>query len=136
MLCIDNPTLMFTTAFYGILNTNTGELHYGNAGHNPPYVLRKSGAIDTLTGLGGMALGIMEDFNYPTQRCQLAPGELLVCFSDGVTEATDAGGNLFGEERLDRFVREASERPSDRTLRSSSSRKSTLIWRSRPWRMM
>jgi len=114
MLCIDNPTLMFTTAFYGILNTNTGELHYGNAGHNPPYVLRTSGEIDTLTGLGGMALGIMEDFNYPTQRCQLAPGELLVCFSDGVTEATDAGGNLFGEERLIAlFEKQASAHPTE-----------------------
>ena len=100
MLCIDNPTLMFTTAFYGILDTETGEILYANAGHNPPYVLRGTGAIDALHGAGGMALGIMEDIRYQTQHCRLAEGEILVCFSDGVTEATDAGGALFGEDRL------------------------------------
>ncbi|HEY1736550.1 MAG TPA: PP2C family protein-serine/threonine phosphatase [Methylovirgula sp.] len=100
ILCMDNATLMFSTAFYGVLDTRTGEMYYANAGHNPPYVLRNSGTVDTLTGLGGMALGIMDDFVYSTQRIRLAPGDLLVCFSDGVTEATDAGGNLFGEERL------------------------------------
>lgn len=100
MLCMDNPTLMFTTAFYGILDTKTGEVLFANAGHNPPYVLRKSGEIDALTGLGGMALGIMDDLAYKTQRCRLAPGESIVCFSDGVTEAIDPAGRLFGEDRL------------------------------------
>lgn len=100
LLCIDNPTLMFTTAFYGVLDTQTGEIVYANAGHNPPYVLRKDGTIDTLTGLGGMALGIMDDMRYADQHCRLAPGESLVCFSDGVTEATNAAGALFGETRL------------------------------------
>ncbi|MGO9133848.1 MAG: PP2C family protein-serine/threonine phosphatase [Methylovirgula sp.] len=100
LLCIDNPTLMFTTAFYGILDTETGEILYANAGHNPPYVLRRDGTIDTLTGTGGMALGIMEEMRYQTQQCRLAPGESLICFSDGVTEATNAAGALFGEARL------------------------------------
>lgn len=100
LLCIDNPTLMFTTAFYGILDTETGEIVYANAGHNPPYVLRRNGTIDTLTGLGGMALGIMDDMHYETQRYRLAPGESIVCFSDGVTEATNAAGALFSEDRL------------------------------------
>jgi phosphoserine phosphatase RsbU/P len=100
MLCMDNPTLMFTTAFYGVLDTKTGEVLFANAGHNPPYVLRNSGEIDALTGLGGMALGIMDDLAYKTQRCRLSPGESVVCFSDGVTEAIDPGGQLFGEDRL------------------------------------
>ncbi len=100
MLCIDNPTLMFTTAFYGVLDTETGDILYANAGHNPPYVLRGAGAVDALSGTGGMALGIMEGMRYKTQHCRLAPGEILVCFSDGVTEATDAAGALFGETRL------------------------------------
>lgn len=100
MLCIDNPILMFTTAFYGILDTATGEVLFANAGHNPPYVARNDGAIDALCGTGGMALGIMDDMRYQTQRCRLAPGEVLVCFSDGVTEATDAEGALFGDARL------------------------------------
>jgi phosphoserine phosphatase RsbU/P len=100
MLCIDNPTLMFTTAFYGVLDTATGEILYANAGHNPPYVLRTDGTVDTLTGTGGMALGIMEDMRYKTQRCLMACGDLFISFSDGVTEATNAAGELFGEDRL------------------------------------
>ncbi|WP_020177375.1 PP2C family protein-serine/threonine phosphatase [Methyloferula stellata] len=100
MLCIDNPTIMFTTAFYGVLDTETGEVLYANAGHNPPYVLRGDGRVDMLTGLGGMALGVMEEMRYKTQQIRLAPGESIVCFSDGVTEATNADGALFGEERL------------------------------------
>jgi phosphoserine phosphatase RsbU/P len=100
MLCVDNPTIMFTTAFYGVLDTATGEVLFGNAGHNPPYILRGDGTVDTLIGTGGMALGVMDDMRYQTQRTRLAPGETLVCFSDGVTEATNAEGALFGEERL------------------------------------
>ncbi len=100
MLCIDNPTIMFTTAFYGVLDTETGEVLYANAGHNPPYVLRGDGSVDTLIGAGGMALGVMDEMRYKTQRIRLAPGESIVCFSDGVTEATNADGALFGEERL------------------------------------
>ncbi len=100
LLCIDNPTLMFATAFYGILDTQTGEIRYANAGHNPPYVLRGGGAVDVLPGAGAMALGVVEDMPYQTQHTRLAPGDSLVCFSDGVTEATNAAGALFGEERL------------------------------------
>lgn len=116
LLCIDNPTLMFTTAFYGILDTETGEILYANAGHNPPYVMRRDGTIDTLTGVGGMALGIMEDMRYQTQQCRLAPGESLVCFSDGVTEATNAAGTLFGDSPR-RADRRSNGGASDRAVR-------------------
>jgi phosphoserine phosphatase RsbU/P len=104
MLCIDNPTLMFTTAFYGVLDTDTGEILYASAGHNPPYALRADGIVEALKGAGSLALGVMEEMHYPTQRTRLAPGETLVCFSDGVTEAMDATGALFGETRLEEFL--------------------------------
>lgn len=104
LLCIDNPTLMFATAFYGILDTATGEIRYANAGHNPPYVLRGSGAVDVLPGAGSMALGVIDDMPYQTQHVRLAAGDSLVCFSDGVTEATNADGALFGEDRLVGFL--------------------------------
>jgi sigma-B regulation protein RsbU (phosphoserine phosphatase) len=100
MLCVDNPTLMFTTGFFGVLDTSSGELQYANAGHNPPYVVRKGGAIELVPSQGAMALGIMEESRYATGTLRLAPGESLVCFSDGVTEALDRNGALFGEERL------------------------------------
>jgi sigma-B regulation protein RsbU (phosphoserine phosphatase) len=104
MLCIDNPTLMFSTAFYGVLDTNTGEILYASAGHNPPYVLRTNGSVDALKGAGALALGVLEEMRYPTQRTRLAPGETLVCFSDGVTEAMDPAGALFGETRLENLL--------------------------------
>jgi phosphoserine phosphatase RsbU/P len=61
MLCVDNPTLMFSTAFFAVLDTASGELQYANAGHNPPYVMRKGGAIELVPSQGAMALGIMEE---------------------------------------------------------------------------
>ncbi|MGP8232387.1 MAG: PP2C family protein-serine/threonine phosphatase [Methylovirgula sp.] len=100
MLCIDNPTLMFTTAFYGILDTRTGEVVYANAGHNAPYVLSADGKVHALDGAGALALGVMEDALYPTQRASLAPGDTLVCYTDGVTEAVDASDALYGAARL------------------------------------
>jgi phosphoserine phosphatase RsbU/P len=101
MLCLDNPTLMFATAFYGTLDLRSGEVLYANAGHNPPYVLRQAGGgIEIVPSIGSMALGIMEGMEYPTRRLTLAPGEVLVCFSDGVTEAVDPGEQLYGEDRL------------------------------------
>jgi sigma-B regulation protein RsbU (phosphoserine phosphatase) len=100
MLCVDNPTLMFSTAFFGVLDTASGELQYANAGHNPPYVMRKDGAIELVPSQGAMALGIMEESRYVTGTLRLAPGESIVCFSDGVTEALDHHGGLFGESRL------------------------------------
>ncbi len=100
MLCIDNPTLMFTTAFYGVLDTETGEVHYANAGHNPPYILRANGDVNALPGDGAIALGVMEAFSYQTCRASLTPGDLLVCFTDGVTEAIDSTDSLYGDPRL------------------------------------
>ncbi len=100
MLCIDNPSLMFTTAFYGVLDTETGEIIYANAGHNPPYILSASGEVYALPRAGAVPLGVMEDAFYETQRVTLAPGDALVCYSDGVTEAVDASGALYGEPRL------------------------------------
>jgi phosphoserine phosphatase RsbU/P len=100
MLCIDNPSLMFTTAFYGVLDTQSGEIIYANAGHNPPYILSASGKVDALPRAGAVPLGVMDDVHYETQRLALAPGDTLVCYSDGVTEAVDASGALYGEPRL------------------------------------
>lgn len=100
MLCIDNPSLMFTTAFYGVLDTQTGEVVYANAGHNAPYILSADGKLHALPSAGGLALGVVEDALYSTQHAALAPGDTLICYTDGVTEAIDASGALYGDERL------------------------------------
>jgi sigma-B regulation protein RsbU (phosphoserine phosphatase) len=86
---------------------------YVNAGHNPPLVLRKSGTFEALTE-GGLILGIMPDAPYAAGSLQLGPGDILVLYSDGVTEARDATEEMFGEERLMEFLSEArAMRPED-----------------------
>lgn len=89
---------MFATVFFGILDTTTGLLYYVNAGHEPPAILTSSG----LTRLQptGPALGLLPQLEFRVGEAALRPGEALFIWTDGVTEAQDAAGALFGEERL------------------------------------
>jgi phosphoserine phosphatase RsbU/P len=100
LLCLENSSEMFVTVFYGVLDTSSGVIEYSNGGHNPPYVVRRSGAVEALPGTGGVVLGVLPDRQYASGRVQLAPGETIFVYSDGITEAADAGENLFTEERL------------------------------------
>ena len=101
-LAVDNPSMMFATAFVGIFDCSSGVLAYANAGHNAPRVLRQGREEAAIHGLGaqGIALGVMEDFVFDEHEMSLAPGDTLLLFSDGVTEAQRACGTLFGDERL------------------------------------
>ena len=99
-LSLDNPSMMFVTVFLGVLNVRTGELVYCNGGHPSPYVLRKTGEIDALPATGGMALGIVGDFAYRSRSVMLQKNDTVFIYSDGVTEATDAQYQLFGDNRL------------------------------------
>ncbi|MDE3226017.1 MAG: SpoIIE family protein phosphatase [Nitrospirota bacterium] len=105
LLCPDNDAAMFVTVLYAILDTRTGALDYGNAGHNLPYRLSGRGGFTVLENPGGMALGVVEDSVYPVKRVQLQAGDGLFFYTDGVTEAMDAAGNLFSTERLERLLR-------------------------------
>ncbi|HET6306370.1 MAG TPA: PP2C family protein-serine/threonine phosphatase [Rhodopila sp.] len=100
VLCFDNPELMFVTAFYGILDTTTGEVAFANAGHNPPVHVRRDGSAAPVRHARAPILGAMEGVAYPACSLTLAPGETLCCFSDGVTEAHDPDKALFGDARL------------------------------------
>jgi sigma-B regulation protein RsbU (phosphoserine phosphatase) len=102
---------MFVTAFYGILNTRTGELEYGIAGHNPPYVFSE-GSIRSLEVVPpGRILGVLADSNYRTYRAQLKPGDTILLFTDGVTEAIDTSENFFSEERLEAWLQRSGSLP-------------------------
>ncbi len=92
---------MFVTVVYGILNPETGALTYCNAGHNPPYLLRggSSGVVEAL-GRTGMPLGIPAEGVLEQSTVHLDPGDVLVLYTDGFTEAQNARDELFGEDQL------------------------------------
>jgi sigma-B regulation protein RsbU (phosphoserine phosphatase) len=100
LLCLENASEMFVTVFYGILNTHTGDLAYSNGGHNPPYLLRGNGRAELLAGTGDMVLGALEKTAYREKTAALGAGDAIFLYTDGVTEAMDAAGNLFSDQRL------------------------------------
>ena len=95
----------FVTTFVGVLNPDTGELSYCNAGHNAPIIFSSNGTFRRLE-VGGLVLGIMSDTEWLEGRLRLAPDEVLVCYTDGATEATNSEGEEYGEARFIDAVRE------------------------------
>ncbi len=85
----------FVTAVYGVLDRRNHNFSYANAGHNPPFRLRRDGTVDLLEE-GGLLLGAFPDVSYNETVVPLAPGDILVFYTDGVTEAQDANGGEFG----------------------------------------
>jgi len=110
-LSLDNPSLMFVTLFLGILNIRTGELEYSNGGHNPPYIIRDNGELETVETTNGMALGVVEDFHYQSKKVVLRKGDTLFLYSDGVTEAMNEKDELFTEERLEKELKLQRDKP-------------------------
>ncbi len=100
LLCEQNPLELFVTAFYGILDLDTGELRYANAGHNPPILAPKEGAVSQLPVTGGVAMGVMPGLAYAENRVKLTPGDTLILYTDGISEAMDRDGQEFTEARL------------------------------------
>ena len=100
LLSQGNDTAMFVTMFYGVLDTETGEVVYANGGHNPPCVIAPDGTVSELPGMEGMALGVMAGMEYGLGSASLAAGSTLVLYTDGVTEAFDPAGGAFTEARL------------------------------------
>jgi sigma-B regulation protein RsbU (phosphoserine phosphatase) len=106
----NNPNLMFVTLLIAVLDMDTGELVWTNAGHLPPCVVSADGSAKLLEGRGGPACGVQEDLPYTSCSTRLAPGDTLIGYTDGVTEALDPNGRLYGDPRL--FAR-LSERVPD-----------------------
>lgn len=102
----DSESGMFVTLFYGLLDPESGRLRYTSAGHNPPLLYRpRSGGFEELR-TPGIALGVLEAITLHEAETRLEPGDVLVCYTDGVTEAIDDAQNEFGVERLRAVIAE------------------------------
>lgn len=106
------PGNRFVTLFVGVIDPATGEMTYVNAGHNPPLIVHKGGALERLDTTGTI-LGILPKAEYEERTCRLDEGDVVVLFSDGVTEACPPDRDEeFGEQRLARILSEVSESPA------------------------
>jgi serine phosphatase RsbU (regulator of sigma subunit)/anti-sigma regulatory factor (Ser/Thr protein kinase) len=102
------PPAMFVTCLYAIIDTEAGELVFANAGHNLPYVRKADGVIELRAT--GMPLGLMPAMPYDEKSYSMAPGEVMVLTSDGITEAHDPDGEMYGFSRL---MSRVARKPSD-----------------------
>ena len=105
----ENEAAMFVTLLYAVFNPSNGLLTYSNGGHNPPVIIHPDGRSTLLPATEGIALGVAPDYEYDESSVTLSPGDTLVLYTDGVTEAMNAEGEEFG---LDRLCRVLSESPS------------------------
>jgi serine phosphatase RsbU (regulator of sigma subunit) len=105
----------YATFFYAHLDRPGRQLRYVNAGHNPPYLVRRDGGTTEVIDLtvGGTVIGLFPDMAFEEGTVDVRPGDLLVVFTDGVTEALNAAGEDFGEERLKDVLRTAAGAPAD-----------------------
>lgn len=99
-LCLDNANAMFVTLFLGIIDIETGQLLYCNAGHNYPLLANSNGGVVELQGTHGTPLGAMPDLDYGRSEHMLKDGDLLVLYTDGIPEAIDLKEIQYSEERL------------------------------------
>jgi serine phosphatase RsbU (regulator of sigma subunit)/DNA-binding NarL/FixJ family response regulator len=101
----DTRAGLFVTAFYGILDPATGDLLYSNAGHNPPFLLSSHdrGASQSLSKTG-MALGAVEDASWERRKTRIEPHDVLILYTDGLTDAQDGDGEFYGRKRLHEFL--------------------------------
>lgn len=104
--CDGNSSGMFVTMFVGCINLDTLEMDFCNAGHNPILIVDPAGEPKYLHATPNLAAGLFEDFPYKGEKYQLEKGSRLLVYTDGVTEAEDAGKSLYGERRLEAFALE------------------------------
>lgn len=104
-LCRENELLMFVTLFFGVLDTQTGEVIYSSAGHNPPFLLEQTPQhTKLLSPTRGTPLGIKNTSRYQSHKLTLRPGEALLLYTDGLTEARDPAGQFYTEARVEEFL--------------------------------
>lgn len=104
VLVDESPSNMFVTVFYGVLDTRSGAFEYSNGGHNSPYLLSKDGSVKQIPNVGGLLIGAMKDVDYQSAVIMLQPGESLLFYTDGVTEAFNKDNEEYKESRLEKIL--------------------------------
>lgn len=117
-LCAENPIDMFVTLLYAELDEATGAVRWVNAGHCEPILLRADGTAELIPHSGNLPVGILPGQSFIEGGAALGPGETLFLYTDGVTEATDAGGELFGTDRLLDVARRSAGRSPEELTRA------------------
>lgn len=116
LICENTGTDRFITFFWGIIDAGAGSMKYVSAGHNPPFLIHADASIDRLSE-GGIILGIMKALvPYKEGEVRLSKGDVLVLFTDGVSEAMNEAGEEWGEEPLERIVKEHLTEPAEAIL--------------------
>ncbi len=105
-ICRDNEMLMFVTLFIAILDTKTGHVNFSTAGHNPPFVVEKEGEINCLDTIRNIPLGIKTNISFKEMGFVLKPGDSILLYTDGITEAMNSKSKMF----LEAGVRKTLER--------------------------
>ena len=109
----DTDSDLFVTVFYGVLDPQAGTLTYCNAGHNPPLLLSTHEEPAQKLPLTALPLGVLEDEGWGQRTVQLRPGDVLILYTDGLTEAENEFGDYFGEARLQRVVQANLDRAAE-----------------------
>jgi sigma-B regulation protein RsbU (phosphoserine phosphatase) len=114
LICADNRTELFVTVFYGVLDLGTGRFDFANGGHNRPYLFGLDGRVCPLPvdEAEGTIVGLIPEVPYTTASIQLRPGDGLLLYTDGVTEATDRDGRMYSERGLEVYLHQAHDRPA------------------------
>lgn len=100
LLCKESLDAMFVTAFYGIYDCRNGIIDYTNAGHTPPYIIRQDRQVETVSMDTNFVIGVFDDFQFEGSQLVLGNGDMLVLYTDGVTEAFNPQGEQFTDSGL------------------------------------
>lgn len=103
-LARDNAGQLFVTAFAGVLDLRDGTVEYSDGGHEPPFIFHASGKVERLKKDGGIALGAVDGVAYEAARFQLSPGDAIILFTDGITEAENAHKEMYTAARIEQAL--------------------------------
>ena len=121
LLCDNNQAEMFVTVWLGILEISTGKLTAANAGHEFPAICKKGGSFELYKDTHGFVVGGMEGVHYKGYDLQLNPGDKLFVYTDGVPEATDGSGEMFGTDRMITALRSCTDNTPEEILQGVKS---------------